>query len=202
MSTSTGTTGTGNSGTETTGLHHIGFDEVRRGWSWLLALGIVLVLLGTAALIYTTAATIASVVFFGWLLIVGGTLQAGHAVWRRGWGGFFLELLSGLLYIVVGFLLVGNPWQGAESLTLLIAMLLLFGGVFRIVVGLTAGMHHRLWVILYGVINLMLGGLILKQWPLSGLWVIGLFLGIDMVFNGWTLIMLSLTARKLMAAKP
>jgi uncharacterized membrane protein HdeD (DUF308 family) len=132
-------------------------------------------------------------------MIAGGILQAIHAFACKKWSGFFIDLLTGLLYIVVGFMCVANPGATAVALTLLIAMFLMFGGIFRIVIALIMRHQHWGWLLLHGAINLLLGILIWRQWPLSGLWVIGLFVGIDMIINGWSLVMLGLTAKNLPA---
>jgi uncharacterized membrane protein HdeD (DUF308 family) len=138
---------------------------------------------------------VATVVFFGWLLLVGGVLSAVHAFWRKRWQGFFLDLATGVLYVVAGFFMVAEPLAAAASLTLLIAMFLLIGGIFRIIVALTGHLEHWVWVLLNGVITAGLGIMIWRQWPVSGLWVIGLFVGIEMIFYGWSLVMLSLVAK-------
>lgn len=179
------------------GLHLVGVEDLRRRWRWVLILGIVLVVLGTLAVGMAPFLTLATMLLLGGLLIVVGVLQGLHAFASRGWGGSFLDLLSGLLYAVIGFLIIGNPGATAEALTLLIAMFLIFGGIFRIVVALMIRFHNAVWLLLHGAINLVLGILIWKQWPLSGHLVIGLFLGIDMIFNGWSLVMLGLAAKKL-----
>jgi uncharacterized membrane protein HdeD (DUF308 family) len=140
-------------------------------------------------------ATLVTVVFIGWLLLIGGILSAVHAFWRKQWRGFFLDLATGILYVVAGLMIIGNPGAAALTLTLLIAMLLLVGGIFRIVVALSGHFEHRGWVLLNGIITAALGILIWRQWPLSGLWVIGLFVGIEMIFYGWSLVMLSLIAK-------
>jgi uncharacterized membrane protein HdeD (DUF308 family) len=135
-----------------------GAGEIRRYWGWYLALGIVLIVLGTIAIGSTFVMTIASVFFFGWLLIIGGVMEAVHAFWHKRWAGFFLDLLTGILYVVAGWMMV---------------------------------------VLFNGVISLILGVMIWWQWPYSGLWVIGLFVGIEMLLNGWSLVMLSLMGRRL-----
>jgi uncharacterized membrane protein HdeD (DUF308 family) len=174
-----------------------GAGELRRHWGWYLALGIVLIVLGTIAIGSTFVMTIASVFFFGWLLIIGGVMAVIHAFWHKRWGGFFLDLLTGILYVVVGWMMVTNTKESALLLTLIIAMFLVFEGVFRIVTALTARYPHWGWVLFNGIISLILGVLIWWQWPYSGLWVIGLFIGIEMLLNGWSLVMLSLMGRKL-----
>jgi uncharacterized membrane protein HdeD (DUF308 family) len=179
-----------------------GAGELRRHWGWYLALGIVLIVLGTIAIGSTFVMTIASVFFFGWLLIIGGVMEVIHAFWHKRWAGFFLDLLTGILYVVAGWMMATNPQESALLLTLIIAMFLVFEGVFRIVAALAARYPHWGWVLFNGVISLVLGVMIWWQWPYSGLWVIGLFVGIEMLLNGWSLVMLSLTARKLPEESP
>jgi uncharacterized membrane protein HdeD (DUF308 family) len=179
-----------------------GAGELRRSWGWFLALGLALVVLGTIALGSALVMTVASVFFFGWLLIIGGVMEAVHAFWRKRWAGFFLDLLTGILYIIAGWMMVTNPKESALLLTLIIAMFLVFEGVFRIVAALAARYPHWGWVLFNGIISLILGIMIWRQWPYSGLWVIGLFVGIEMLLNGWSLVMLSLAARNLPEEAP
>ena len=183
------------------GLHMVGLENLRKRWGWFLALGILLVVLGMVALGSSVFMTLATMVFVGWLLIVGGVLEAAHACSCKGWGGFFIDLLTGILYVVVGFMVVANPGSAAVALTLLIAMFLIFGGIFRIVVAVVVRFQNWVWLLLHGVVNLLLGIAIWRQWPLSGLWVIGLFVGIDMLFNGWSLVMLGLAAKRIPTAE-
>ena len=180
-----------------TGLHLVGLQSLRKRWGWFLALGIVLVFLGMIALGSSVFMTLATMEFVGWLMILGGVLQTAHACSCKSWGGFFIDLLTGILYVVVGFMVVANPGTTAVALTLLIAMFLTFGGIFRIMVALVVRFQNWIWLLLHGVVNLLLGIAIWRQWPLSGLWVIGLFVGIDMLFNGWSLVMLGLAAKNL-----
>ncbi|HXY37615.1 MAG TPA: HdeD family acid-resistance protein [Planctomycetaceae bacterium] len=168
---------------------------LKRGWGWIFVLGILEIVLGTIAIGASYLATAVAVVFAGWMLLIGGILSAGHAFWRKHWKGFFLDLAIGVLYIVAGLMMVGNPVAAAVSLTLLIAMFLLMEGIFRIIVALSGQLEHRGWVMLNGLITAGLGILIWRQWPLSGLWVIGLFVGIEMIFYGWSLVMLSLVVK-------
>ena len=178
-------------------LHLVGVERLRKRWGWFVGLGVVLALLGTIALGSATLMTLASMVFVGWLMMLGGVFQTLHAWTCREWGGFFVDLLAGLLYAVAGLLIVLHPAATAVGLTLLIAVLLIFGGIFRIAVALTVRFHNWLWLLLHGAVNVLLGIFILQEWPFSGLQVIGLFIGIDMIFNGWSLIMLGLAAKSL-----
>jgi len=180
-----------------TELHLVGLEEVGRKWQRLLGVGILMVVLGMIAIGASVFVTLATMVFVGCLMLFGGILQTIHAIAMRSWSGFFIDLLAGVLYMVVGFVIVAHPGATAVALTLIIAVLFMLGGIFRIVTALAVGYQNRIWLILHGVINLLLGFMIWHDWPLSGLWVIGLFIGIDMLFNGWSLIMLGFTAKKL-----
>jgi uncharacterized membrane protein HdeD (DUF308 family) len=97
-------------------------------------------------------------------------------------------------------MIIGHPAESAIQLTLIIAIFLMIGGIFRIVFALSERFSGWEWVLLNGFVALLLGLMIYKQWPASGLWVIGLFVGIDLIFNGWAWIMLSLGLRKATAA--
>lgn len=177
------------------GIALAGVEDLRRNWWWYVLLGICTILIGMFAVAYSVLTTIASVLIFGVLLIVSGAMETGHAILRRRWSGFFLDLLFGILSLVVGVLVVIHPVESALSLTLLIAFFLIFGGVFKSVVALTAGFQHWIWLLLAGVVSIALGVMIYRKWPADALWVIGLFVGIDMIFNGWTLVMLGTAAR-------
>jgi uncharacterized membrane protein HdeD (DUF308 family) len=142
----------------------------------------------------------ASVMVFGWLLIIGGALELAHGFVRRAWSGFFLDVLTGVLYLVVGFMFLRDPAETALTLTLMLALALMFVGIMRIIVAVSSGFQHWVWLLLNGIITLVLGILILNQWPESGLWVIGLFIGIDMIFYGWALVMLAVGVRNLPSA--
>jgi uncharacterized membrane protein HdeD (DUF308 family) len=132
-------------------------------------------------------------------MIAGGAMETIHAFSCRRWGGFFIDLLTGMLYIAVGILMVIDPLKLAVKLTLLIAIFLFVSGAFRIAVAITARFQHWVWLLLSGAVNILLGVLIWNEWPVSGLIAIGLFVGIDMILSGWSLVMLSLAAKRLPA---
>lgn len=178
-------------------LFKIGLANLKKNRGWYLALGVLLVVIGMIAISSSLATTLVSVVFFGWLMIFGGLAEAIHAFWRKDWGGFFVDLLGGVLYFVVGGMLVANPAASAVGITLIIAMFLILSGLFRIGAALVGRPPHWGWLLLSGAMGLFLGLLVWAEWPFSGLWVIGLFIGIEMLFNGWSLIMLSAAARNL-----
>jgi uncharacterized membrane protein HdeD (DUF308 family) len=171
---------------------------VKQNWGWFVALGVFLIVLGMIALSLSVLTTLISVFVLGWLLVVSGVVQAGHAFWReRNWSSFFLDLFAGILALVVGFMFLANPLAGAKTLTLLIAMFLFIGGIERIVVAVTRRFPHRSWLLLNGVVDVVLGVMIWREWPASGLWVIGLFVGIDMLLGGWAMLMHGIAAKRL-----
>ena len=177
--------------------------EVLQGqWFWYLILGIALIALGTFSLIAVSVATLATVTLISVLLIIGGITQSLGAFWARRWSGFFTLLLIGILYLVVGVVTLEHPVTFAADLTLMIAVFLIVGGVFRIVSALTTRYPNWAWMLLNGAISLVLGIMIWRQWPVATLWVIGTFVGIDLIFNGWTWVMFSLAIRQLPLRKP
>jgi uncharacterized membrane protein HdeD (DUF308 family) len=184
-----------------TGIHErpmmLGLRALEHNWGWFLALGVAEIVLGAFAIGASVLTTIVSMAVFGWLLIIGGVLSVVHAFWQKQWSGFFIDMVVGLLYTVAGLMVAGNPELAAMTFTLLIALLLVMAGAFRIAVGVTHQYAHRVWLLLNGVITLALGLLIWSQWPISGMWVIGMFIGIEMIFYGWSLVMLGMAAKDL-----
>ncbi len=176
------------------------FDVVRRNWGWVLASGLAFVSLGSLAFGYSVLTTLASVFVVGCALVFGGLFQAMHAFKVSQWSGFFLELLLAILYVVVGLMLVAHPGVGASSLTLLLVAFFLVGGLSRIVAGTLRHPPGWVWLLVSGAVTVCLGLLIWAEWPVSGLWVIGMFVAIDMIFGGTWLIMLALKARSVPTA--
>ena len=164
-------------------------------WGWFLAFGIGLLILGVAAVARSVTATVASMLFFGWLLVLAAAIEVAQAVLVGHWAGFFQHLLAAILFGVVGFLLVMRPVISAEVLTLVMAMFFLVAGLFQLVGSVSVGLPGWGWYALDGVITFVLGVLVLAQWPASGLWVIGLFIGIDLIFYGWAWIAVALRLR-------
>jgi uncharacterized membrane protein HdeD (DUF308 family) len=176
------------------------YENLRKHAGWFVALGVGLILLGIIAVGDVMATTILSVILFGWLLVVGGIVQTVHAFWVRHWSGLLLQLAIGILNVVVGLMIVANPASSVAALTLLIASFFVVGGLFRIVMAASEHLPGRGWAILSGVINVLLGVFIWAHWPVSAFWVIGLFIGIDLIFTGWWFISLGMTSRRVIAA--
>ncbi len=177
----------------------MGQDVLARRWRWFLGLGIVLAALGVFALGASATRGTVVVMLFGWSLVVAGTLEAMHAIWRRQWGGFVIELTTGILYAIAGIAVVTEPSRSAAALALMLAMFLVINGVFRVVIAAVARFPHRAWLLLHGLVSLGLGVGIWAGWPFVGTWVLGLFVGAELVFGGLTLGMLGLAAHRLEA---
>ncbi len=169
--------------------------SLQRHRGWFLVIGIAAMCLGVFALGAVGLMTLTSVVVFGWVLMFGGVMQAAHAFRVRVGEGFFLYLLSGILRFVVGILLVSRPVLGAEALTLLLAVFFLVGGCVRIACGAYSRFQGWGWLLLNGLIAVALGLMIVNQWPSSAIWVIGTFVGIDLLFDGWAMVGIALAAR-------
>jgi uncharacterized membrane protein HdeD (DUF308 family) len=171
-------------------------EAIRAHWVWFVTLGIVLIVVGTTAVAMPFVASLATAVAFGVLLLIGGAAQLAGAFWTRDWSGFLLSLLMGVLYSVLGLFFLRDPGDALLTMTLLLACALMVGGLFRIIGSVMYRFPHWGWVLVGGIINLVLGIMIWQQWPVSGLWVIGLFVGIDLIFTGWTWVMLALAVKK------
>lgn len=177
--------------------HELG--KLRKEWWWFMVLGILMAAGGTAAIVYSPFATLATVAFFGVVLIVCGAAQLVSAFWAGEWKGFLLSVLIGVLYVVVGGMMLRRPLAAEQALTLVLGVFLLVGGIFRIIASMTLRFQHWGWPLLNGIVTTILGVIIISDLPQAGLFVIGLFLGIDLIFNGWAWIMLSLGLRSLPA---
>src|SRR6201991_4335392 len=158
---------------------------LRAKWGWIVALGIVYLIVGFIALGSVAMATVASVLVVGVMMIIAGVTEVISAFQVKSWGKFLLWALLGLLYIVAGFVTFENPLLAAALLTLMLGVALVASGVMRIVLAFSMkeGMPW-IWVLLSAVITILLGGVILAKWPASSLYILGIFLGIDLVFAG------------------
>lgn len=162
-------------------------------WKSFLGWGIALVLLGLLAISYSTFATLVSVIIFGFFLLGAGILVIMDAFhfWKNKKSSFFLQLLMGLLYGFVGLSCIFSPMPGSLSLTFLMGTLFVILGVYRIFGSFSFGLPSSGWILCSGLITFLLGILILTGWPSTGLYIIGLFLGIDLLFLGMNYIMMA-----------
>jgi uncharacterized membrane protein HdeD (DUF308 family) len=152
---------------------------------WIIALGIVYLIAGFIALGSVMMATVASVLIVGVMMIIAGVAEVFSAFQIKSWGKFLLWVLLGVLYIVAGFVTFENPLLAAVLLTLILGASLVASGIMRIFLAFSMKRETPwIWVALSGVITLLLGLLILARWPVSSLYILGLFLGIDLVMAG------------------
>ena len=172
-------------------------EALRGNWFWFVILGASLVVLGIVAMGSVVITSLAVAAAIGVLLLLGGAAEAVGAFWCRGWSGFFLELLSGVLSVVVGLLFLRAPLGALASLTLLAACFLMVGGLFKVVAAVAYRFAAWGWSLASGIIDLILGLMIWQGWPESSLWVIGLFVGINLIFRGFNWIALGLALHSL-----
>ncbi|HEX5212705.1 MAG TPA: HdeD family acid-resistance protein [Pseudolabrys sp.] len=162
-----------------------GIEPLRAKWGWIVALGAVYAIAGLIALGSVLMATVATVYVVGFMMLISGIAEVINSFQVKSWGKFLLWALLGVLYIIAGFVTFENPLLAAALLTLMLGCALVISGVMRIILGFS--MKHGmpwLWVVLSGVVTLLLGLIILDRWPISSLYILGLLLGIDLVFAG------------------
>ena len=169
--------------------------ELVQYWGWFLAFGIGLLALGVAAVARAVRATVASMLFFGWLLIAACAIEVVQAVMVGQWAGFFHHFLAAILFGAAGAMLVARPLISAEVVTGVMAMFFIIGGLFELISSIVIAYPGWGWQAVDGVITTVLGLFVLAQWPASGLWVIGLFIGIDLIFYGCAWIALAFNLR-------
>ncbi|OCK58032.1 HdeD family acid-resistance protein [Bradyrhizobium sp. LMTR 3] len=158
---------------------------LRAKWGWILALGVVYLLAGFIALGSVAMATVVSVLVVGVMMIIAGVAEVFSAFQIKSWGKFLLWALLGVLYIIAGFVTFQNPLLAAVLLTLVLGASLVVSGIMRIVLAFSMKREMPwIWVALSGVITLLLGVLILVRWPVSSLYILGLFLAIDLIMAG------------------
>ena len=170
---------------------------IAKNWKWLLALGILFIILGTIGLGMTFLLTIVKVLFLGVLLLIGGAAQLIEAFKHKGWKSLLWNILIALFYLGAGVLVIYDPVGASIALTLVLAFALIAIGVFRIIMALQFKLAQVRWMtLLSGIASIVLGALILAQWPVSGLWVIGLFVAIELIIHGWSYVFIALAARQ------
>ena len=158
---------------------------LRAKWGWIVALGVVYTIAGFIALGSVVMATVASVFVVGVMMIIAGVAELINAFQIKSWGKFLIWALLGVLYIVAGFATFENPLFAAVLLTLILGASLVASGVVRIFLAFNMKRETPwIWVALSGVVTLLLGLLILARWPINSIYILGLFLGIDLIMAG------------------
>jgi uncharacterized membrane protein HdeD (DUF308 family) len=176
-------------------------DFAHRTVGWSIFLSILLILAGFFTLLIPFMGGIGITIFVGWAMIISGITHLVFA-WKTHTTGIRLwELLVGLVYLFAGIYLILHPLSGLASLTLLLAFYLFFEGIFEIINFFQVRPRHGAgWLLFDGLITLLLAWMIWRSWPSSSAWAIGTLVGISMLFSGFSRLMLSLTARRVLKA--
>lgn len=170
--------------------------DLNRSWGWILGFGLLLLILGFVGLGMVVGLTIVSMMFFGALLIIAGFTHIVDVFKHRYWKGVWWESLIAVLYLAGGVLVLYNPLLASTVVTAMLAGILMVIGLTRIIMAVALKDSQGWgWLLLAGLGAIILGVLIMVQWPFSALWVIGLFIAIEMIVTGWTYIFIALTIR-------
>ncbi|MGD8230197.1 MAG: HdeD family acid-resistance protein [Desulfobacteraceae bacterium] len=172
------------------------FGDAKKNWNWLLILGVIFIALGAVGLGRVFALTVASVLFFGVLLLIGGGIQLFESFKCKGWKSILFHMLIAILYILLGIEIIARPMVASAVLTLLLAGGIMLVGIVRIVMAIQLRNRKNWgWPLLSGIISVLLGLVIAAKWPVSGLFVIGLFVAIELIMHGWSYIFIALAAK-------
>lgn len=171
--------------------------ELTRNWGYLFALGVLFICLGITGLSMVVGLTLVSILFLGVLFLVAGIAQFIDVFKSTEWKAVLWHALIAVLYIFGGILVIKDPLLASALITAMLAWILIMIGVTRFVMAFILR-HTSEWgfILFAGLMSLILGILILVQWPLSGLWVIGLFIAVELMMNGWSYLFIALSLRK------
>ena len=169
-------------------LFAAGIEEVRKSWGWFLVSGVVLMMLGAVCIVKAQTATTFSILALGWVLAISGVVWLVNAFQAWTWGGLFIYLLNAIIRGVTGYLLIRHPDAGAEGVTMVLAVMFIVGGLFRIG-GASAIQFPRWgWTVFAGVVSTILGISLLISWPTASSDFVGIAVGTDLVFDGAALL--------------
>jgi uncharacterized membrane protein HdeD (DUF308 family) len=175
--------------------------HLRSEWWWFLVLGILLIVSGILALTYPLVGSVATVVVLGMTLLISGVAMIVATFWAGRWSAHLLQLLIGVFYVVVGFMIMDKPLEATASLTLVVAAMFIVVGIMRSVAALVVRYPQWGWSLLSGVLSTMVGLVIYKSFPETALWAIGTLVGIQLIFDGWFWVMLGVALRRLPAGQ-
>ena len=170
---------------------------VRDRWGWFMALGILMIVLGMIAIGGPFASGIAVSLLVGWLLVISGVAHGFHAFQASGWRGGLVQILCALLYLGVGLMMINNPISGLLALTVTVLVYFGVSGIFKIILAIRVEhLPQRGWLTVSGILSLVLAIYLGSQFPNNAMWVIGMLFGIEMIFSGWSFVMIAQAARK------
>ncbi len=166
-------------------------------WAWFVGFGVLFIILGVLALGNQLFATIASVYFLAFILLSGGIIQIIEAFHMRVVNRALYFGIAGLLYAIAGVIIYFQPLVTSVVLTMLLAAVFIAAGIVKIWDGIKfRKMMGSSWVIFSGVLTLVLGLFVIKSWPENSLFVIGILVGVDILFQGWVCFSLGLSLRE------
>jgi uncharacterized membrane protein HdeD (DUF308 family) len=172
-------------------------QEIKKATGWSVALGILMVILGIAAIAAPLAASAAVAFWIAWVLIGCGVIELIYAFQTRAEGAFLWKLLLGVAYLVAGIYLLVNPLNAALALALMLSIFLVVQGIFEIIMAFQVRSAPNWgWLLFSGALSLLLGVMLWSGWPDNSFWLIGLLVGISLISSGISRIMLSLVVRQ------
>lgn len=182
-------------------VHSLGraLHRLHDKWGAIVAFGVLLIVLGLAAVAFALAATVATVVVNGAVFLIAGVAEIGVGMHSQGWSRFFFWVIGGLLYLIAGLICIFNPILASVILTLMLGAGLIAAGIVRIVLGFQLPADHpRALIFLAGAVTIVLGLIIVGHWPADSVLVLGTLLGVDLLFHGagWVSFGLGLRARR------
>ena len=178
------------------------FEAVSNKWGWLLIIGLLQIIIGLVAVVAPIAATEVSEIFLGWLLLLGGILQLLQAFRVSAWKGALWQMLGAVLFLLAGLFMVLKPIDGAIALTFVLAVFFMAEGASRCIIAFRVRPMQGWYLFLFGgLMGFLLGVLLWLEWPASGLWAIGLLLGVNLIVSGLSLTSLSCMLRRGLSAK-
>jgi uncharacterized membrane protein HdeD (DUF308 family) len=173
-------------------------EGLARSWKALMVVGVLAILVGCVAIVVPAVASVGTAIFIGWVLVIAGAFLVAGAFSAHSIGTVILRLLWAALTVIVGLWLIVEPHNGTLTLTLVLGIYFLFMGITRIAVAFSArGQRNAGLLGLSGVAGLLIGILVLAKFPSSADWAIGLLVGIDLIFAGWTLTSVALLGKEL-----
>jgi uncharacterized membrane protein HdeD (DUF308 family) len=174
---------------------HREFHHLRSHWWWFLLLGVLLVICGTIAVVSPMFSTFVAIDVLAVLFLIAGVATIVSSFWAGQWSGLLVHLLVGILYVAAGFVISEHKLMSVLMVTIFIAVSFIVAGIFRALAALLIRFPQWGWALLNGVVTMLMGIIIYRHLPDSAFWVVGLLVGLEMLFGGWTWIMLALAIR-------
>jgi uncharacterized membrane protein HdeD (DUF308 family) len=165
-----------------------GLEQVRKSWGWFLVFGILLTVLGAVCVGKAQTATTFSILALGWVLMISGVVWLLNSFYAFSWQGFFMYLLNALIRGVTGYLLIRHPDAGAQGVTMVLAALFIVGGLFRGIGASVLQFPRWGWTVFSGLVSFALGVYLLATWPAASTYFVGVVIGIDLIFDGASLV--------------